>query len=231
MRITGRQLRRIIQEEVARMINEEEVFTDPVAVTGQAAGTLAGGLKPEAIAHAIAARLVSAYAHIDDDDVGEEYELNDIARPGSTVALTAKIVDVLAKDPTQPARDVNKLFADIGMPSEDVPAFVGEFPLTPVIDITSLTLDGIPYNGKEIQRGGRLRSPPGGPVPPSMRGRPGTARKPRLPAGSQMTVTVSFKVPTVAIAARGGAGPSAEPTDRELLTALKPAIQSAMKVT
>ena len=208
------------------MINEEEVFTDPAAVTGQAAGTLPGGLKPEAIAHAIAAKLATAYRRASVKD--EEYELSDIANDGSTVALTAKIVDVLAKDPTQPARDVNKLFADIGMPGEEVPEFVGEFPLTPVIDITSLTLDGIPYNGKEIQRGGGLRAPSGGAVPPSMKGRPGTARGPRLPAGSQMTVTVSFKVPAgtqQALNDQRGVG------TRDLLAALKPAIQSAMKVT
>jgi|688.fasta_scaffold429919_1 hypothetical protein len=230
MRITGRQLRRIIQEEVARMINEEEVFTDPAAVTGQAAGTLPGGLKPEAIAHAIAAKLVSAYRRASVKD--EEYELSDIITDGSTVALTAKIVNVVAKDPTQPARDVNKLFADIGMPSEDVPEFVGEFPLTPVIDITSLTLDGIPYNGKEMQapRGG-LRTQVGGSLPQGMKDRLGVKGAPvqRLPAGSQMTVTVSFKVPAGTSVTARSQGPDGGL--RGLLAALKPAIQSAMKVT
>ena len=230
MRITGRQLRRIIQEEVARMINEEEVFTDPVAVTGQAAGTLPGGLKPEAIAHAIAAKLVTAYRRASVKD--EEYELSDIITDGSTVALTAKIVNVVAKDPTQPARDVNKLFADIGMPSEDVPEFVGEFPLTPVIDITSLTLDGIPYNGKEMQApNGGLRASVGRSLPPSLKNRLGakSSAGASLPAGSQMTVTVSFKVPagTSVTYGRQGSGGG----ERGLLAALKPAIQSAMKVT
>ncbi len=226
MRITGRQLRRIIQEEVARMINEEEVFTDPAAVTGQAAGTLPGGLKPEAIAHAIAAKLATAYRRASVKD--EEYELSDIITDGSTVALTAKIVNVVAKDPTQPERDVNKLFADIGMPSENVPEFVGEFPLTPVIDITSLTLDGIPYNGKEMQapKGG-LRTPPPGQLPQGLKNRLGVkgTTGQRLPAGSQMTVTVSFKVPAgTSIAYNKSAGFG-------LVDALKPAIQSAMKVT
>jgi len=226
MRITGRQLRRIIQEEVARMINEEEVFTDPVAVTGQAAGTLPGGLKPEAIAHAIAAKLVTAYRRASVKD--EEYELSDIITDGSTVALTAKIVNVVATDPTQPARDVYKLF---GMSSEDVPEFVGEFPLIPVIDITSLTLDGIPYNGKEIQANGGLRARVGGSLPQGIKNRLGVKGTPaqRLPADSQMTVTVSFKVPAGTEVTARSQGPTGGM--KGFMAALKPAIQSAMKVT
>jgi hypothetical protein len=132
MRITGRQLRRIIQEEVARMVNEEEVtFTQPAAVQGQAPGALPQGINPASIAKSIAYKLTNLARQ--DWNAESDVIFND----GDKVSIVGKIVDVTSYDPNATAR----LFGGSQAPT------TGELPMAPKISITSVSVNGQEYSG------------------------------------------------------------------------------------